>query len=81
MSALLSGLHKKMYSKVQIAITHVNHQPAIFYFAESEIVTCQIFAIQDQHVENIFFIRNPDKLRLLQKEFKKGVTFPAGYSS
>lgn len=78
---LLAGLYKKMYSKVDARITHINHQPAIFYFSEGKIVTCQIFAIQDQHIANIFFIRNPDKLRILQKEFQKGVTFSEGCSS
>lgn len=73
--ALLEGLHKKFFSDANTRITWINHQPAIFYFSGGEIVTCQIFSIQNQQVRDIFFIRNPDKLRMLQNEFPKDVTF------
>ena len=79
--ALLSGLYKKMYSKVHSEITWINHQPAIFYYIDGEIVTCQIFSIQDERVKNIFFIRNPDKLRILQERSPGRVTFSGGASS
>lgn len=80
-SALLSGIYKKMYGKVDIRITQISYQPAILYFWEGELVTCQILSIENQHIKNIFFIRNPDKLRTFRKESLKGVTFSADCTS
>ena len=79
--ALVSGLHRKKYSTVRSEIRWINHQPAIFFLDDGEIITCQIFAIEDGHVRNIFFVRNPDKLEILQKSFRKNVTNSAGLSS
>ena len=73
--ALLTGLYKKMYRHVSSEITWINHQPAISYLSEGEIITCQIFSIRNQQLDHVFFIRNPDKLRMLQKESLKTVTF------
>lgn len=70
-SALLSGLYQKMFRSIHSRITWINHQPAILYFSGDEIITCQVFAIQDQQVQQVFFIRNPDKLRILQKKIPK----------
>ncbi len=80
-SALLAGLHKKTYTPVNIEITRINHQPAIFYFFEDHIVTCQVFSIQNQHIDNVFFVRNPDKLKTLQKLYSKRVTISSRSSS
>ncbi|MDQ2658537.1 MAG: sigma-70 family RNA polymerase sigma factor [Bacteroidota bacterium] len=80
-SALLAGLHKKTYTPVNVEITRINHQPAIFYFFEGRIITCQIFSVQNQHIENIFFIRNPDKLKTLQKLYSERVTISPRSSS
>lgn len=79
--ALVSGLHKKKYSTVRSEIRRINHQPAIYFFDGDQIITCQIFDIEDGRVRNIFFVRNPDKLEILQKDFQKGVTNSAGLSS
>lgn len=79
--ALVSGLHRKRYSTVRSEIRSINHQPAIFFFDGSKVITCQIFDIEDRRVRNIFFVRNPDKLEILQKDFQKGVTKSAGLSS
>ena len=74
-SALLSGLYKKIYHKGQVEIAWVNYQPAIFYSFENKIITCQIFSLKDGKIDRIFFMRNPDKLNHLQKISVKGVTF------
>ena len=80
-AAFVSGLNRKVYRHVDFEITHINHQPAVFYVVEGQVVTCQIFAIHNQRIERMFFVRNPDKLASLQKEAKKGVTFPEGSAS
>lgn len=79
--ALVSGLHRKKYSTVRSEIRSINHQPGIFFFDGDQIITCQIFDIEDGRVRNIFFVRNPDKLEILQKDFRKGVTNSTGPSS
>ena len=79
--ALVSGLHRKKYSTVRSEIRIINHQPAIFFFDGDQIITCQIFDIEVGRVRNIFFVRNPDKLEILQKDFRKVVTNSRGLSS
>lgn len=68
-SALLSGLYKKSYKMVEVRTGQVNHQPALFFYHENNLVTCQIFSLKNNEVESIFFIRNPDKLKGLQNSF------------
>jgi RNA polymerase sigma factor (sigma-70 family) len=64
--ALLLGLHKKFYHSVRIEQRTINHQPALFYYDNNDqLVTCQVFSLSDGHIDNIFFIRNPDKLKTL----------------
>jgi RNA polymerase sigma factor (sigma-70 family) len=66
--ALLLGLQKKFYLQVQLEKGEINHQPAFFYYQEGKLVSCQIFDIQDGIIRDIFFIRNPDKLRVIEKK-------------
>jgi RNA polymerase sigma factor (sigma-70 family) len=66
-TALLSGLYKKIYHNADTSIGWINNQPAIFYFLEGTLVTCQIFSVQNQQLDRIFFVRNPDKLNGLHK--------------
>jgi RNA polymerase sigma-70 factor (ECF subfamily) len=64
--ALLLGLHKKFYNSVRIEQRTINHQPALFYYDDkNQLVTCQIFSLSDGHINDMFFIRNPDKLKTL----------------
>lgn len=66
-SALLLGIYKKFYRALKIVESKVNHQPAIFYYDSGKLVNCQVFDIENGRVVNIFFIRNPDKLAILEK--------------
>ena len=67
--ALLLGLYKKFYSKVHIQQRWINHQPALFYYEGDKLTNCQVFSFKNGHVDHIFFIRNPDKLKLLENTF------------
>ena len=69
--AMLLGLHKKFYSKLHMELTHINNQPAIFYYHEEKVTTCQIISINNDKVSRVFLIRNPEKLQLLPKYFLK----------
>jgi RNA polymerase sigma-70 factor (ECF subfamily) len=65
-SALLMGIFHKFYNKVRIEKANINHQPALFYYENNKLVTCQVFSIEKGNITNIYFIRNPDKLKELQ---------------
>jgi RNA polymerase sigma factor (sigma-70 family) len=69
--ALLTGLSRKTYHQVLTETGWINHQPAMFYFHEDKIVTCQIFTVADGQFSSIFFIRNPDKLKELQSKVSR----------
>lgn len=66
-SALLAGLYKKLNNAFETRITHINHEPAILYIFGGKIVTCQVFSIENQRIKKLFFIRNPDKLEIFEK--------------
>lgn len=80
-SSLLSGLYRKIYSKVHVEHIRVNHLPAICYYEDGHIVTCQIFSLDGNQIQNIFFIRNPEKLQFLQRQSHNSVTFSPDHSS
>jgi RNA polymerase sigma-70 factor (ECF subfamily) len=40
----------------------VNHHPALFYYVDGQLVTCQIFEWQNDLIRRVYFMRNPDKL-------------------
>lgn len=65
--SFLVGIFTKGYKDAHIEQREVNHEPALFYYHDGQLVTCQIFTIRDGQVENFYFIRNPDKLKELQK--------------
>ena len=61
-TALLQGLFKKAYSNARCELKWVNHQPALFYYHEDQLATVQIFSVTEGQFDNIFYIRNPDKM-------------------
>ncbi|NII27167.1 sigma-70 family RNA polymerase sigma factor [Pseudoflavitalea sp. X16] len=65
--SFLVGVFTKSYKETRIEQGEVNHEPALFYYHNGQLVTCQIFSIRDGQVENFYFMRNPDKLKELQK--------------
>lgn len=67
-AALLTGVFRKFYSEVRIEKSEINHQPALLYYDNNDqLVTCQIFIFKNGILENVFFMRNPDKLQGLKK--------------
>ena len=66
-TSMLAGLFKKFYKNVKITTGFVNHQPALFYYDDDKLVTCQVLSVENDKITDIFFMRNPDKLQTLQK--------------
>lgn len=65
--AMLFGLHRKMYTQMEARPTEINNQPAVLYYYNGEVVSCQVFTFVNGAISNVFTIRNPDKLRHLKK--------------
>jgi RNA polymerase sigma-70 factor (ECF subfamily) len=61
-SQFLSGIYNKFYQDVRIDKVMVNHHPALFYYVDGQLVTCQIFEWQNDLIRRVYFMRNPDKL-------------------
>ena len=72
---LLEGIYKKFYSHIDIRKSFINNQPALCYIEDGRLINCQVFSIQKNVLHNIYFIRNPDKLKALEKNLLKTVTF------
>ena len=62
----LSGIYRKFYYDKSIEKGFVNHHPALFFYEEGQLVTCQIFELQNEKVHRSYFLRNPDKLASLK---------------
>ena len=65
-TSLLAGLFRKFYQHVRLEMAEINHQPALFYYEDGKLVTCQIITVEDDRITDVFFIRNPEKLKILQ---------------
>ncbi|ASZ12308.1 sigma-70 family RNA polymerase sigma factor [Chitinophaga pendula] len=64
--ALLTAIHGKYFTQAQTKAVTVNHYPAIQFFDEGTIIACVIFEMDDTGlINNVFVIRNPDKLKNL----------------
>jgi RNA polymerase sigma-70 factor (ECF subfamily) len=64
----LLGVYNKFYRNQRIEKVFINHQPALLYFINDELTNCQVFSLNNGKIENIYFIRNPDKLKLLEEK-------------
>lgn len=64
--SFLSGIYRKFYQEKQIEKAIVNHHPALLFYINGILSTCQVFEIQDDKIHRSYFLRNPDKLAALQ---------------
>jgi RNA polymerase sigma-70 factor (ECF subfamily) len=71
----LQGVYKKFYTDKRIEKSFINHQPALLYYNGETLTNCQVFFVENDHIHNIYFVRNPDKLRLLQENVQKSFTY------
>ena len=61
----LSGIYRKFYQGSRIEKGFVNHHPALFFYEDGQLVTCQVFELKNKRIHRIYFLRNPDKLASL----------------
>ncbi|MBV9961089.1 MAG: sigma-70 family RNA polymerase sigma factor [Parafilimonas sp.] len=66
----LLGVYNKFYRDQKMERAYINHQPALLYFTNNELTNCQVFTLNNGKIENIYFIRNPGKLKFLEENFK-----------
>lgn len=72
---LLFGIYKKFYAtNIELKPTTINHEPALCYYENGKLVNCQILSLQENELSNVYFIRNPDKLKELEKNLSNTVT-------
>jgi RNA polymerase sigma-70 factor (ECF subfamily) len=64
-AVFIAGIFGKFYSEARIEIGEVNHQPALFFYVDERLSTCQILFFERGMLKNIYFIRNPEKLKSL----------------
>jgi RNA polymerase sigma factor (sigma-70 family) len=70
-SLFLSGIYTKFYQNVQVEKHMVNHHPALFYYVNGQLETCQVFEWRNDKIHRVYFVRNPDKLAALNVDGKK----------
>ena len=63
----LVGVYSKFYKSHRIEKVFINHQPALLYFIDDALTNCQVFLLSNGKIENIYIVRNPDKLKQLEK--------------
>jgi len=69
-SKFLFGIFRKFYEnvpEVTIAISEVNNRPALFYSYENKVVNCMFLDMKEGKIANVYFVRNPEKLKNLRK--------------
>ena len=62
--AYVFGIFRKFYQSADVRPTLINHQPALLYYHNGQLSNCQVFTIDATGASQVYFIRNPDKLRL-----------------
>ena len=66
----LLGVYNKFYRNQKVEKAFINHQPALLYFVDDNLINCEVFSVRNGRIENIYFIRNPDKLKLLEENLR-----------
>jgi RNA polymerase sigma factor (sigma-70 family) len=72
---LLLGVYKKYYAHIPFKKTMINHEPALCYYENGKLVSCMVLFLQQDYLINVYLIRNPDKLKALEKNLSETVTF------
>jgi RNA polymerase sigma-70 factor (ECF subfamily) len=65
---LLLGIRRKLPPGLGISIEEVNNAPALVAWNESCLEFVSMFDVSDHHIQNLYTVRNPDKLVFLQKQ-------------
>ncbi len=68
---LLLGVTRKLPPGLRVSIEEVNSTPALVAWNGSCLEFVSMFDVSDQHIQNLYTVRNPDKLVFLQKQLAK----------
>lgn len=66
---LLHAIQHKYYATFRVEQRDINHQPALLYYDGEKLVTVMVFVMEEGQLTSVYFMRNPDKLRILQESF------------
>ncbi|NAS11430.1 sigma-70 family RNA polymerase sigma factor [Poritiphilus flavus] len=50
----------------KIKITEINHQPALLFFDEDQLVNCQVFELHNHKIKSVFSVVDPLKLKHIE---------------
>lgn len=67
-SLFLHGINTKFYQNIQPVKGMLNHNPALFYYVDGQLVSCLIFEWQNELIHRVYILRNPDKLEALERQ-------------
>ena len=68
---LVLGITRKLPPGLRVSIEEINSAPALVAWNESHLEFVSMFDISDQHIQNLYTVRNPDKLVFLQRQLAK----------
>lgn len=63
----LFGVYEKYQKGLRFLPAVINHQPAFLHYQGNVLVSCQVFLVNESGIRDIYFIRNPEKLKDIRK--------------
>ena len=69
-SAMILLIYKKYLQHLKISFFEVNHEPALLYSKDNEVVVCQVFRLETGRMQlnAIYSVVDPDKLKHFDKK-------------
>jgi RNA polymerase sigma-70 factor (ECF subfamily) len=68
---LLLGITRKLPPGLRVSIEEINSAPALVAWNGSRLEFVSMFDVSDHHIQNLYTVRNPDKLVFLQRQLAK----------
>lgn len=65
-SKVLLYVFKTFQEQQDVKISRVNHQPALMFFQNNQLVNCQVFEFEGNTIHHIFSVVDPEKLKTLK---------------
>lgn len=62
---MLRGLAQKFYKGTSLELRELNHEPAFIVRSNGNTITTILFDISEDKIDNVYLIRNPDKMNNL----------------
>ena len=68
---LLLGITRKLPPSLRVSIEEINSAPALVAWNGACLEFVSMFDVSDHHIQNLYTVRNPDKLVFLQRQLAK----------